>query len=168
MHLSTAAIFAKLKVQAFQLTRQSNYFCNRFGCFGNNVIAFTSKVNMLNRSSFVFAWPFRNRFEFGRGSRERRTPLSEIATDTPPIWQRDTGQPRRCAMVRPRHEGTPYVIEVTLRPGKYELLAAKIKIHTCPRDRSLWLFDFEKSTAERAPGRKQGAFCAESIIFVKI
>lgn len=78
------------------------------------------------------------RFEFGRGSRERRTPLSEIATDTPPIWQRDTGQPRRCAMVRPRHEGTPYVIEVTLRPGKYELLGAQSKIHFYPRDDSLW------------------------------
>ena len=65
------------------------------------------------------------RFKFGRGSRERRTPLSEIVTDTPPIWQRDTGQPRRCAMVRPRHKGTPYVIEVTLRPGKYELHSAR-------------------------------------------
>ena len=28
-------------------------------------------------------------------------------------------------MVRPRHEGTPYVIEVTLRPGKYELRSAE-------------------------------------------
>ena len=128
MHLSTAAIFAKLKVQAFQLTRQSNYFCNRFGCFGNNVIAFISKVDMMNRiktkAGLFLLDLFRERFEFGRGSRERRTPLSEIATDTPPIWQRDTGQPRRCAMVRPRHEGTPYVIEVTLRPGKYELPGA--------------------------------------------
>ena len=43
-------------------------------------------------------------------------------TDTPAICQRDTGQRSRCAMVTPRHEGTPYLIEVTPRPGKYELL----------------------------------------------
>ena len=55
----------------------------------------------------------------GRRSRERRPPLSEIVTDTPPIWQRDAGQPSRCAMVRPRHGGTPYLIEVTSGPGKY-------------------------------------------------
>jgi hypothetical protein len=48
-------------------------------------------------------------------------------------------------MVRPRHEGTPFVIEVTLRPGKYELLGAKIKIHFNARERLLWLFDFEKA-----------------------
>ena len=59
----------------------------------------------------------------GRGSRERRSPLSEIVTDTPAICQRDTGQRSRCAMVTPRHEGTPYLIEVTPRPGKYELFA---------------------------------------------
>ena len=56
---------------------------------------------------------------YGRRSRERRSPLSEIVTDTPPIWQRDAGQPSRCAMVRPRHGGTPYLIEVTSGPGKY-------------------------------------------------
>ena len=57
----------------------------------------------------------------GRRSRERRPPLSEIVTDTPAICQRDTGQRSRSAMVTPRHEGTPYLIEVTPRPGKYEL-----------------------------------------------
>ena len=80
----------------------------------------------------------RRGFKFGRGSRERRTPLSEIVTDTPPIWQRDTGQPRRCAMVRPRHKGTPYVIEVTLRPGKYELHGARRKVHFDRRGGQLW------------------------------
>ena len=58
---------------------------------------------------------------YGRRSRERRPPLSEIVTDTPAICQRDTGQRSRSAMVTPRHEGTPYLIEVTPRPGKYEL-----------------------------------------------
>ena len=43
-------------------------------------------------------------------------------TDTPTICQRDTGQRGRSAMDTPRHEGTPYLIEVTSRPGKYELL----------------------------------------------
>ena len=63
---------------------------------------------------------------FGRRSRERRPPLSEIVTDSPPIWQRDAGQPSRCAMVRPRHGGTPYLIEVTSGPGKYTNGAAQI------------------------------------------
>ena len=58
--------------------------------------------------------------ENGRRSRERRPPVSEIVTDTPAICQRDTGQRSRSAMVTPRHEGTPYLIEVTPRPGKYE------------------------------------------------
>ena len=58
-----------------------------------------------------------------RGSRERRSPLTEIVTDSPAICQRDTGQRDRSAMDTPRHEGTPYVIEVTSRPGKYELLS---------------------------------------------
>ena len=56
-----------------------------------------------------------------RRSRERRSPVSEIVTDTPTICQRDTGQRSRSAMDTPRHEGTPYLIEVTSRPGKYEL-----------------------------------------------
>ena len=56
-----------------------------------------------------------------RRSRERRSPVSEIVTDTPTICQRDTGQRGRSAMDTPRHEGTPYLIEVTSRPGKYEL-----------------------------------------------
>ena len=43
-------------------------------------------------------------------------------TDTPTICQRDTGQRGRSAMDTPRHEGTPYLIEVTSRPGKYELI----------------------------------------------
>ena len=57
-----------------------------------------------------------------RRSRERRSPVSEIVTDTPTICQRDTGQRGRSAMDTPRHEGTPYLIEVTSRPGKYELI----------------------------------------------
>ena len=105
------------------------------------------------------------KFEFGRGSRERRTPLSEIATDTPPIWQRDTGQPRRCAMVRPRHEGTPYLIGVTLRPGKYEMHGAQIQIHFYARARSLWLFDFEKSTPGQAAGGEKGAVTFIEVVF---
>ena len=59
---------------------------------------------------------------FRRRSRERRSPVSEIVTDTPTICQRDTGQRGRSAMDTPHHEGTPYLIEVTSRPGKYELL----------------------------------------------
>ena len=61
-------------------------------------------------------------FRIRRRSRERRSPVSEIVTDTPTICQRDTGQRGRSAMDTPRHEGTPYLIEVTSRPGKYVLL----------------------------------------------
>ena len=61
------------------------------------------------------------KIRFRRRSRERRSPVSEIVTDTPTICQRDTGQRGRSAMDTPRHEGTPFVIEVTSRPGKYEL-----------------------------------------------
>ena len=63
----------------------------------------------------------RQRIGIRRRSRERRSPVSEIVTDTPTICQRDTGQRGRSAMDTPRHEGTPYLIEVTSRPGKYEL-----------------------------------------------
>ena len=63
-----------------------------------------------------------------RRSRERRSPVSEIVTDTPTICQRDTGQRGRSAMDTPRHEGTPYLIEVTSRPGKYEMYTTKFNI----------------------------------------
>jgi hypothetical protein len=105
------------------------------------------------------------RFEFGRGSRERRTPLSEIATDTPPIWQRDTGQPRRCAMVRPRHEGTPYVIEVTLRPGKYELRGVENRTHFFSAN---GLYDFLFSTRRDWPILFQNLESRRFFLLVKI
>ena len=70
-------------------------------------------------------------------------------------------------MVRPRHEGTPYVIEVTLRPGKYELLGAQIKIHFYARERSLWLFDVEKAAPGRAAGWKKSFLAANSPLFSK-
>jgi hypothetical protein len=85
------------------------------------------------RSTQLVSGPFRKAEEPGyperssvwirirRRSRERRSPVSEIVTDTPTICQRDTGQRGRSAMDTPRHEGTPYLIEVTSRPGKYEL-----------------------------------------------
>ena len=63
-------------------------------------------------------------FKNARGTRERSPQLSEIMTDTRTICESDTGQCNRSAMATPRHERTPFVIEVTSRPGKYELHTA--------------------------------------------
>ena len=73
-----------------------------------------------------------------RRSRERRSPVSEIVTDTPTICQRDTGQRGRSAMDTPRHEGTPYLIEVTSRPGKYELCTEEFILNKKLSNESLW------------------------------